>query len=427
MMMMKLRDGLVRHLLLASVAFFALAGATTPLKPLVVRNEQQFGPIPAECEQGIASAPVLRVDLSQIPLPPPAEPPENTAPPSGELRSSLDATQTALARNDRPAFDTSLARARDLLAGYPSGAERRAAEDLVRIYEASRRLWDAQYASPFFAEASPEYQLVSGFPGYAEAVKRSIWTDADGTRFYPAAESRDFLSRIAAERLQRLGINSRARSVRSSDTAAAGTPRSAPATRRSISARRDAAASSGPTHSGTQRSTSRRTPSPSSTRSASTRPSSHPASRSSSTTKPAAAPSSPVSPRQPASPSVAAVPAPATSVDTKVATSPAAGGSTSQPVPSTTAAEPAPSPATDTDLLATASETASAGTETAATSGTDSSATETAMSASTETGEGTTTETIPATTTQRGRSVVLPAILILVGLGVLIVLFRASS
>jgi len=412
-----LRDRRVVHLLLASVALVSLVGATTPLKPLVVRNEQNFGPIPAECEQGISPAPVLRVDLSQVPLPPPPVPPENVPPPSGELRGALDAAQSALARNDRPAFDESLAAARTLLADYPAGAERRVAEDLVRVYDAASRLWDAQYQSPFFAEGSPEHQLVSGFPGYAEAVRRSIWTDGGGNRFYPAAESRDFLTRIAAERLQRLGINSTSRTMRTSRSASSGTSAPPSPRRRTTASEKPARSETSPrrTTPAARRSSTRHEAATPKRARVSTASSSSP---STSAKKPVAANPTPASPRS-ASPTATAVPAPAASLD-PVATPPAAGGSlTSVAPPTETGVAMAPPPA-DTDV------TASSPTDTAIAGDTALTGRDTAMETTSAT-ETSSTEEVPAVPATRERSVVLPAILILIGLGVLIVLFRASK
>jgi hypothetical protein len=97
------------------------------------------------------------------------------------------ALHDALARNDRVAFDANLPRVRD--AG--EGAE---------IYDHIALLWDAQFVSPFFDPSSEAYRVVSAYPGYEEAVRRHVLVDDAGRRFYPAAESRAFLTRIAAAR-----------------------------------------------------------------------------------------------------------------------------------------------------------------------------------------------------------------------------------
>src|SRR5688500_8280842 len=81
----------------------------TPLNSLVARVDQPRGPIPAECEQGLAPTPPLRVEIREIDIPEP-EPAEPVAPPSGALRTALQETQLALTRNDRPAFNAALTR-----------------------------------------------------------------------------------------------------------------------------------------------------------------------------------------------------------------------------------------------------------------------------------------------------------------------------
>lgn len=97
------------------------------------------------------------------------------------------ALHDALERNDRLAFDANLPRVRD--AGEGS-----------KIYTDIALLWNAQFASPFFDQSSEAYRVVSAYPGYEEAVRRQVLVDDAGRRFYPAAESRAFLTRIAAAR-----------------------------------------------------------------------------------------------------------------------------------------------------------------------------------------------------------------------------------
>ena len=336
------------------------------LNSLVARVDQPRGPVPAECEQGLSPAPPLRVEVRDI-EPPRNEPAEPIAPPSSALRSALQETQIALTRNDRPAFDAALARSKALLLNYPAGAERRTAEDIVRLHETAARLWDAQYQAPFFSGSDPEYALVRDLPGYADAVRRSTLTDDNDRRFYPTAESRDFVAQVAGERLQRLGIHRTTRPVREERVER---PRSSP--------RRSTASSSSKPR--------RRTPS-----------------TTTSTRKPAATTPAPRSPKPTVPPTVTAAPAPA---PTPTTSSPVA-GDVSAPAPAPAQA-PADPPATTTVV------------------------TETAIPA-VETAPVTTPVTSPTTvipevpSPSRGRSLILPIILILVGLGVLVVLFRASK
>jgi len=390
----KLRDRRVGLLVLGIAAFLSLIGAADPLNPLVVRTERAQATVPVECETGLSLAPSLRVDLRDIPLPAP-EPSSAAAPPSGELRGSLEDVQTALAGNNRAAFDDALARARSLTEAHPQGGERRAAGELIRLYEGTRRLWDAQYQSPFFSEESTEYAIASAHPGYAEAMRRNTITDATGRRFYPAAESRTFLTGITADRLKALGVRSPARAPRSErrEIAAEDESRPLPAIRpRSTSAR------STRTTSGTPR------------RPRTTSAAKSPATRS--TRKPAAVKSASSSPNPSAPPTRTAAPKPA-APPVAESTTPATASSPAAGEPSSPAADVPPAIDEPTDIAVT---------ETAPGTGTI---------PIPETGLTTpATSTVPApadTTPLRQRSVLLPAILILIGLAVLIVLFRASK
>jgi hypothetical protein len=384
-----LRHRRMGFLVLAGSAILAVAIPAQPARSrnaLVARADQPLGPVPAECEQGLSTTPALRVEVAELSMPAPAEPIEAPAPPSGALRTALQETQSALARNDRPAFDAARERTKSLLANYPTGGERKAAEEVVRLHDAAARLWDAQYQSPFFGQDDPLYATVSAWPGYAESVRRSVLTDDAERRFYPAAESRDFATRMAGERLQRLGLSSPTRVTPS----------------RTMTSRTTTSRTT-PSRATTPRTTAPRATKPRSTPRATsahvTRSTSNPPKPS----KPAPVTHAPGKPNPSASPTTAAVPAPAPVVVSEPKTdtppSPAAGD--------VVTAEPAPI-------------TASSAPTTTAEATTDTSATfvDTALS----------TDVIPATPKPvAGRSVILPTILILIGLGVLIVLFRASK
>jgi hypothetical protein len=397
-MMMTLRDRRIGLLVLAACLPLCAVTAQTaspsrPLNSLVARSDRPSGPVPAECEQGLSAVPAPRIDVRDVP--PPVEPAAAQAPPSGALRSALQETQTALTRNDRPAFDASLARERSLLETYPTGAERRAAEEVVRLHEAAARLWDAQYRAPFFAQEDPEYALAGAWPGYAEAVRRSVFTDQDGRRFYPAAESRDFFTRLAGERLQRTSAAPR---TTSTTRRTSSTSRSTPSTSRSTSSTPRSTSTMSRSTSTTSRSTSSASkPRRSTTVAASTPRRSSPSPKPPEPSpkpspKPAATPLAPSSssPDRSAPPTVTAEPAPAPAVvtaeDPVTTSAPDAGD----------VAPPTPAPAT-ADTAVTTLDTSA-------------------------------TEVVPVVPQPgRGRSVILPTILILIGLGVLIVLFRASK
>ncbi|MFL6244507.1 MAG: hypothetical protein ACJ74H_00655 [Thermoanaerobaculia bacterium] len=324
------------------------------LNSLVARVDQPRGSVPAECEQALSPAPPLRVAVRELELPR-EEPLEAPAPPTGALRNALQETQIALTRNDRPAFNAALSRTKALLLTYPNGAERRTAEDIVRLHETAARLWDTQYEAPFFSETDSEYALLRDLPGYTDAVRRNTLTDDKDRRFYPAAESRDFVAQVAGERLQRLGIHRTTRPVREARVTEQRVERPRPRRRSTTS-----------TPTSKPAAVTRAAPAP------------H-------VSKPAAPP-----------PAVAKAPAPAP-----------------VPVPVQTASTPTPTPAPPP-----APETGTMTTTTAAPAPTASTA-DTAV---------TSTDVVPAAPpTSPGRSVFLPAVLILIGLGVLIVLFRASK
>lgn len=384
----------VRLVLLVTAVMLSSAGVSQSLNPLVTRNPQAAGPVPAYCNESLAPAAEPRIEIADIPEPViELEPAEIPAPPSGSLRAALQNAQAALARNDRPEFDRALSSARTLLATYPSGAERRTGEELVRTYDAAARLWDAQYQSPFFGEDSPEFAAVSGYPGYREAMRRSTIT-VEGQRLYPAAESRDFLGRVAADRLRGIGIQQAPTRVTRADA-----PRRTPAAVSSPSTSRSTTAAPRITSTSPRRMPRQpRSSAPSRPRLSS--PATAQATAAPATT-PAAAISTPGTPNPPASPAAAAAPEPA---------APTTGPGEEAPIAASPATE---DPTEDVPATETTDTTES-----------------TATTAPTATGAIETPPAPPApaaSTPSRTRSVVLPTILILIGLGVLIVLFRASK
>ena len=367
---------------LAAGAALTLIGAAWPLNPLVTRNASASGPLPAGCEESLAPPAAPRVNVAEIPqreivlmsL---------AAPPSRTLRGTLDAAQRALVRNDKPAFDEHLRAARSIVATYPMGGERSRAEEVLWALDDAAALWNAQFESPFFDETSSAFARASRYAGYTDAMRRSVLTDDRERRFYPASESRDFVARVAAERLQRLGVRSSTPPTR---TASVEKPSISPSPTSTSSRPRT-------TTTTTRRAASKPAPAP--RRAARTpRKSTTTVARSSKPAAPAiASSSSPVPPNvaspQPAEPAPA-MPAPRTTMDT----------------PASPVAEVAPPPAAGTDFVTP--------------SGTDT-ATTTAAPADSEPASS----AVPQQAERR--SVIVPALLILIGLGVLVVLFRASK
>lgn len=116
------------------------------------------------------------------------------APADDALRSEAGAAVDALLANDRPGFDEHYARVK---------ANPRAADsNVARVLDDAAAVWNALFQSPFFAEGSEVHARVRTYPGYENAVRRSILT-VGGQRHYPAADSLRFLTRLAAERLGR--------------------------------------------------------------------------------------------------------------------------------------------------------------------------------------------------------------------------------
>jgi hypothetical protein len=197
-------------LMMIVCAAAALQTDAQMLQPLVERRTTASGPVPPECIEGQMDRELPRIDVATIPLPAVTPAASIAAPPSNTLRRELDAAQKALDRNDRAAFDEYRERVRSMLATYPPGGERRTAEEALAVYDDAARVWDAQFESPFFGESSPTYSVVRKYPGYEEAIRRQTLTRGEA-RFYPAAESRQFLAKIAAERARSLGVRSTAR------------------------------------------------------------------------------------------------------------------------------------------------------------------------------------------------------------------------
>lgn len=358
-------DRRARLLVLTLGVLLVSTGASWPLNPLVTRNPQPPAVTPVECEQGLAPAPAPRVIVAELPAPaeivPAAVP---AAPPSRTLRRTLEDAHTALLRNDRPAFDAALANARVILRDYPPGAERTNGEEALRAYDDAAFLWDAQFRSPFFDQNSEAYARASRYPGYAESVRRGVFTDDADRRFYPAAESRTFLARVASERL---GIRTQAPPTR---VARAERPQRTQSTERATPApRRTTARRAAPARTSTR---TRKSATPAISAPASPDPpaparavaDTAPAAPPAAAPTPAADPASPAAEGQP----VDDVPEPVAAPDTSAAA----------PAPSLTPPPEAPAPAA-------------------------------------------------AATESKSRSVVVPALLILIGLGVLFVLFRVSK
>jgi hypothetical protein len=361
------------------------------LNPLVVRSPEPHGNVPGDCE--VSDTPAMpraaaadpAVEDPAVPLPPVRPAARATA----QTRAQYDVRplQSAIAANNRAQFDAELARARE--AGAPT-----------RVYEDVGRLWDAQFEAPFFAEGSEPHRIASQYPGYEAAVREQIFTDASGRKFYPASESKAFVAR-------QTGVNLPARTTtQRSSTSTPTTTRSTPQQ---------------PSNPATQQPTTTRTTTRQATRQPATRTTHQPPPPNPRTPAPQK-PSTPAARRDPApsrrspDPSVAqkpaaTVPAPVVPpVENTSSTSapPATGSLPDEPLATTTTSDPFATDTTATDTVTT-----------------DTMVTDTATTAPETATTTTTATTTDGTATPRGRSIILPAILILIGLGVLILLFKA--
>ena len=110
------------------------------------------------------------------------------------LRTEIEGAVDALVLNDRPAFDEHYARVK----ANPGAAN----DKVAGVLDDAALVWDALFLSPFFEEGSAAYRQMSAYPGYADAVRRSVLKAGD-QRLYPAADSLRFLTRIAAAHLGR--------------------------------------------------------------------------------------------------------------------------------------------------------------------------------------------------------------------------------
>jgi hypothetical protein len=189
----------------ASVTLSAFA-QTSQLNPTVKVLSRPQSPVPPECATDIdTTAPALE------PEPQPA-PSAETAPPSNSLRASLRRVQVAAEGEDYAAFKAALAEARRAAASHPAGGERNAANDAIQVYTDIARVWDYAMASPsgsFFDGTVQGGSLLSTmkrYPDYGKTIASETIVAGDRT-LYPSRETRRFLARESSRRLARLGVS----------------------------------------------------------------------------------------------------------------------------------------------------------------------------------------------------------------------------
>jgi outer membrane protein TolC len=102
---------------------------------------------------------------------------------------AIQRMQTAAEADDRAGFKAALADAKR------SGAPAR----LLDVYDALDRIWDYAETSPTGAFFDRDLlPLVARFAGYEDFIASHVIVDARGNRFYPARETRQFLTKLAS-------------------------------------------------------------------------------------------------------------------------------------------------------------------------------------------------------------------------------------
>jgi hypothetical protein len=399
--MMSVKKPVALALLAVVAAAFSLSAQTSSLNPTVKVLARPQSPVPADCATDLsATAPAIEPEPAAL------EPANASVPPSNDLRASLRRLQVASEGDDYAAFKAALAEARRAVASHPPGGERNAANEALQVFTDIGRVWDYAMASPagsFFDGTVQNGSLLSAlkrYPDYGRTIAGETLVVGDKT-LYPTRETRRFLARESGHRLSRLGVSTPARVAQGAQPEA--WPHRATAT---------------PPAKTKPAQVTKAKPTPKTTE-ASAAPRPHkPAvkiAKAAPKPKPPHIESTPVPKPKPAAPppvKIAAtqtMPTPPPVVTTTTAAPP--------PVPTTTTAAVSTQPPPTTTTAAPATDTT---TTTAITSSTDTTATAAPDTAA--------TSTAPPAEKQNGNmNLLLAVVLILVGIGVLVILFRASD
>ena len=399
-------------LAVAAAAFSALA-QTQALNPTVKVLARPQSPVPAECATDLsATGPAIE------PEPQPA--PEQiiqSVPPSNDLRASMRRLQVAAEGDDYATFKAALAEARRAIASHPAGGERNAANESMQVFVDIGRVWDYAMASPagsFFDGSVQGGSLLSAlrrYPDYGKTIAGETLTVGDKT-LYPTRETRRFLARESSRRLSRLGVSTPARVAQGAQPEAwPHKPSAAPPVQKKQPAQV------------TARTPAKTKSTPPKTAQVSVAPKPHETKH-----KPAekTAKATPKTPHIESTPVPKAKPAPPPVKIAQTATMPP-----SPPIVTTTTAAPPPAPVPTTTTAAPPPTTTTIATTTTAAPATDTttsaattSSTDTAATAAPDTAA---TSTAPPEKQNGNMNLLLAVVLILVGIGVLVVLFRASD
>lgn len=425
---MTLKRGFALAAVVAAAAFAASA-QTRELNPTVKVLARPQSPVPPECATDQTVLPALEAETPAL------EPSTAQAPPSSDLRTSLRRLQAAADSNDYAAFKSAFAEAKHAVAAHPAGGERNAANDALQVFADIARVWDYAMASPtggFFDAASQGGSLLNAmkrYPDYGRSIADQTITSG-GRTLYPTPETRHFLARESARRLTRLGVSTPTQVARGTQpepmprrtVAAPAPPAKKPV---QVATKPPAAKTTAPKKAAAKTQTAKTqtpkkaTPKPATKTAKATPPAKAKSVPIKTTPVPKPKPTAPpvkvadTSTMPPASP-IVATPQPKTPATTTTASS-ATQTATTVPITATTApvtTTTAPPPASTTTTDTTVSTTSSTPTDTAVTAAPDTSATSTAVPPSKQNGN---------------MNLILAVVLILVGIGVLVVLFRASD
>ena len=414
--------GVGRMVLAVAVALGLIAPAVAQqtLNPVVTVLPKATTPVPDECEKGLTESPAApRVTPEEkkaaIPAPPPPPP---APPPAPTLRGAFAELENAAERGDRDAFRAALARARETVANYPAGGEKNAAMRALEVYEDIGALIDyqndARIGAFFDASSGDLLARMKKYPDYQRSISDLTIVDATGTRFYPTRETREFLIREAASRLRGVPPSTAVK------TPAPSTPTPVPSTKPPKPAPKVTEKPHVPKKAPAVKKPSHVTPAPKTAHAApKKKPAPVPSTKHATSPRPAVKKpvAKPVTKVAEAKPPVKVTEKPAPAPVTKPAPKPAPTPVTPTPPTTTTTAAPVP-----TQTATTAPPTTATATTTTMTTSTTSSEPATTTTAST-------TSAAPEKPEKPGesrRSLLLPIILIVLGVGVLIMLFRTS-
>jgi hypothetical protein len=423
----------------AAIAFPASA-QTRELNPTVKVLARPQSPVPAECATDPTTVPALEAEAPAL------EPVTAPVPPSNDLRASLRRLQVAAEGDDYAVFKSAFAEARRAAAAHPPGGERNAANETLQVFTDIGRVWDYAMTSPtgsFFDSSVQGGSLLNAlkrYPEYGRTIAGQTVTTG-GRTLYPTPETRRFLSRESARRLSRLGVSTPAHVARGSQpeplprriviappvvkkpVQIAAKPPAPKTTTTKATAPKKAASATAPKKSEPKKTASKTTvpkktePKPAVKTAKATPPKTKEvAIKATPVPKPKPAAPPPVkiaeTSTMPSGPPIVSTPQPTTRTTTTASAAPPVPTTTTVALPPVQTATTTPVTTTTASTTTTDTMASSLPTDTSVTAAPDTAATGTAVPPSKQNGN---------------MNLILAVVLILVGIGVLVVLFRASD